>query len=523
MAKKVGVVMSMWDFCSRTRAEELLVAREKKRLAAEERAKLRNRANMLSRAGDYSALDCCLAECPDVFSPIVELDLRIICLLVIAYRQAAGAHTDDKDVFPKEISSSVVETIGDSKDEQEAFFDVCSIFARVIVQARNIITECAFYEEDAVKAKPFEVAPETRPKAVLYKRLMAVASCSSFLNCNGFLSDGPTLADLALANYSWEEKVARVGKEQYNRALANVVLRLCSPERHRQIDSYLCVERAITIIDHISWIPVIELVERYYDDIAAAAISGKPVASDYLTFAFDCCRTGVAGSDELRGRLERFFSQHEDLRREAFSAERRLAIAMSRRGHAQLCYAEELYYQASCTPYGGRDASNLAHEYFRVLEYEYNSKLIIPFINMLDFEEVKRETGYRWVRKHARIIMPEFDEWWGDLKEIGYIKDGPGTSMMLGTMRKLLEDIVESQRCLDKCSELLIRGLEPYLSEAGLRALHNGDIVKPIEKDKVDHFRNPGGHVGFLTFSQAIEARRHVLYWLPRFYSWVRP
>ena len=142
---------------------------------------------------------------------------------------------------------------------------------------------------------------------------------------------------------------------------------------------------------------------------------------------------------------------------------------------------------------------------------------------MLDFEEVKRETGYKWADKHARIIMPEFDKWWRDLKEIGYIKDGPGTSMMLGTMRKLLEDIVKRQRSLDKCSELLIRGLEPYLSEAGLRALHNGDIVKPIEEDKVNHFRNPGGHVGFLTFSQAIEARRHVLYWLPRFYSWVRP
>ena len=83
----------------------------------------------------------------------------------------------------------------------------------------------------------------------------------------------------------------------------------------------------------------------------------------------------------------------------------------------------------------------------------------------------------------------------------------------------LLVHVTSEKAKETECTKYLISIIESILTDEGRKNLY-GLMQTVICKTNVDKYRNAPAHTGYMSFSEAVEAKEYVERWLPTIESW---
>jgi len=467
--------------------------------------------------GKYLLLDELLKKRCVEITPIDELQKRLNCLEIM--------DVDDCIAFYEQLlttTSSMVERVPDNKEEQEANYHVCRMLADMLAIAGECINQCRIYKKKVPNSGyDFESYPETALFAKMYKKCVLILRFSKYMKYIRFTSGIDSLAICALEDKTWENRLKTFDGPDYIRQIVKIIFDLCRPERHPAMDAYNCLHSIMERYSRMAPIHIDGILDMYFDIISMAAINGVESAKNYMGLSYS--RILVTGKDpyKIKDRLENFKNNNSWFNFEEILRRTELTYKMSAKGHDALLNAEYTFDAATKLNYGNRDASDLALIFFRVLEIEYNNKLIGPFSKALDFNKIHSITGFTKLTYKNRDrwynIDHSYSRWGKDLESLYDLQNGTKESMEIGIIRTLLAHILNWG---DSCAQYLLRELEKHLTQEGKNAFLTSDMINVIESAKVDMYRNPGAHTGFVPYSEACDARKYVRAQLPKIESW---
>ncbi|MDM8274337.1 hypothetical protein [Enorma phocaeensis] len=463
--------------------------------------------------GDYSHLNELFTQNAGAgYSPIQELHMRLNCL------EKLFLGSDIKAAIPTYVQSRPVSSLGNNNEDRTAYYHVCRILSDMLLIAGECINQCGLFRDSVPNSGyDFGEHPETQHFSDMYDRCVYILQYSRFVEFIRFTSDVESLAECALVNRSWKDKIDILRNSNYVSQIAQITYTLCAPEAHPTVPPYECLEGIMERYGHMLPQANDSIIDKYFDVIEAAASTGVPSARHRLAISYFRIEATDEDPHNLRKRIGETIAKDRGEDLDAIRENVRIAERMTRKGYSALLCAEHTYALYSEGRHGVRDASNLALMYFRIFEIEYNVRLIRPFIASLNFSDVARLTDFS---EYGRFrTNREYKDWARDLTLINEMKNGQKKSLELGTIRTLLARI---HRSPDRCAHLLEEELEKVLTEAGVDAYRNETILDVIGKANVDAYRNPGAHTGFISFSKAQEAREYVFYWLPIVETWFK-
>lgn len=468
--------------------------------------------------GDYEHLDRLLRNNDLGLSPIEELSRRIECLENLALINPAG-----RDGWPARVDMRRVEHGCEDDAERFAKFKIFDSFANALSMAAECISQVSEYSKNVTNCGTrFEEYQETATFAAIYDKCICVLRCCDLID-ESILPEGMTdLPQIALNNRSWSQRIEEYRPGNWKERLLRFCSILCAPEQHPGVDSYQCVESILRSCISLGQYDLSPVVSKYFSVIVDAAENGSESAQGYLGFMHSMIR--VDGNDR-RG-LEDKLSGYSVQAGEGFHGlvlqQAKLANALTRHCFDALINAECAFALHESGNLAVRDASHIALMYFRVLEMEYNDSLIRPFIDAIDYSVLENLTGYIEHASRRRTDEPiaeSYKRWLRDLDSIYAVKTGFKKSMEIGVIRTLLAHI---HHWSDQCAHLLEDSLESVLTTDGVDAYRTEKMIDVIGRARVEEYRNPGAHTGFVTLTKANEAREFVISWAPIVETWFK-
>ena len=265
-------------------------------------------------------------------------------------------------------------------------------------------------------------------------------------------------------------------------------------------------------MDHFSHINpeyIQAVINEAFDVISSAARGGDESAIYYLGFALaDIVATGL-DTYGIKNKVQEVLNSIPDYGFNEMLNSRKLAAALSRKSFEALKNAEGVYHSTKSSKYHVGDASVLALMYFRILEMEYNEKFITPYAKLLDYDELNRLCGTGKEDADKTEDERRNDKRWRkDIDMLQGIASGTRTSVELGSVRILLEHIKEQY---GTCGMIMYNALQNVLTPEGQHAYVFGPMISLISNTKVNRYRNPGAHTGYLPYSEACKARELVM------------
>ena len=215
----------------------------------------------------------------------------------------------------------------------------------------------------------------------------------------------------------------------------------------------------------------------------------------------------------IKKQLEDFIKDNPSDDLEQWISQRKIANNLSDRAKDLLENAVHLYNNIDPTTFGANDASTYAHAYFRVLEAEYNDKVISIINKNLDFEKLYEEID-------DIADEDERENWKKEARSLEKTKRGEKDFLTLGTIQVLLGKL----RCdkMEPHANRIIQALWNGLTDEGKRAFVNGNMENVINHRMVDLYRNPGAHIGLMPLSSAMQGRAYVMNNLPMIIEWFK-
>ncbi len=199
---------------------------------------------------------------------------------------------------------------------------------------------------------------------------------------------------------------------------------------------------------------------------------------------------------------------------------------LSPRGIYAFQVAEWAFDKSREEDYSWKDAGPLSLNYFRIIELELNQKMIVPIISGTQYKDLRNV-----VKKEKSAFSDKqkdiFQKRWGQivfcLKKINDVKD-PTDGLELGALEFLVKNIVKvpysEYQVGDDTAKYLFDKVVQLMTEKGVEALINGELLDVISADKRQKYRNPPAHTRYLSFSTAYECRNYVINSLHKIASW---
>lgn len=449
-------------------------------------------------AGMYEKLNLILNNNKGVISSLQEFDIRLECVKrSILKKSDLENYYDD---FP------LVETSLDTKEGQLSFYNICRSLSETLLICGECINQCYEYIlKSGTDINNLEEDANLLLTISLYEKLISVLMLSSKIKMLRFSSDIESMAICALSNKSWPEKISIFSQSDYVRQIAQIIVNLCNPKMYPLLDQFVIVDNLMEQLIHIKPALLVNCLNEFWDIVVEASNKGINSANQYIGVAYG--EIIHSGKDEfaLKSRIEASFDADE-LGKVANDVGKR--YKMSRKGHDALVNAEYAFQKTREGNYGIKDASGLSLLFFRVLEIEYNEKFINVFVKSVDIQKLKDSAfNNTYYDRKNKKDSPLIKCWDKDISSIEKIKSEPDLTMEIGIARTLLAHIVNRD---DSCSRLLFDCAWNNLSPAGQQALLSSRMIDVIGSEKVDKFRNPGAHTGYVPYSVACECREYV-------------
>ena len=147
--------------------------------------------------------------------------------------------------------------------------------------------------------------------------------------------------------------------------------------------------------------------------------------------------------------------------------------------------------------------------FFRILELEFNERLITPMLEMLDLEMLDREisalTGAKPSGHRKKAV-----EFWEKMKVSLHRAKEYRKGIELGALELILAKISQATGSDINIKSLLRSSLFPALSTEGIEALNSGELARLLDQSAREKFRNPPAHSRYLHLSTARECKAYV-------------
>lgn len=463
--------------------------------------------NILAIMGDYRGLVSFYETEGSCYSDIHKLENRINCLMHMTAEQIEA----EKDY----INSVPMETVSnmnpDSDDDVHCFFHLCHMFAIMMEVAGEMISEC--YHMQLLKEQTiqdYENDPDLQQPISIYNRYVFMLSFSRYfriVRISGREED--SLEVCALAHLHWPDKVKCLTESNFAHQVAQVIANLLNPRMHPLENPYLLIHEMMDCLININPAYLQSVINEFFDEIEKAAKDGDVTAIQYLGFTLADILVRNEDNFHLKERLQKSLEAYSDYDVTQTMQDRRRTLSLSGKGQEALRNAENVYFSVKERYHSTNDASALALMYFRVLEIEYNEKFIHPFLAQINIEELQTLCGKD--KKDNELTNDERmskERWGKDVDLLADLSTGKKTSVEIGSIRVLLDHIREKY---GTCGMKLYIAMQEILTPEGQNAYVYGPMISLISRIKVEKYRHPGAHTGFLPFSEAEKARKLVL------------
>jgi hypothetical protein len=156
-----------------------------------------------------------------------------------------------------------------------------------------------------------------------------------------------------------------------------------------------------------------------------------------------------------------------------------------------------------------KDAGMISLGFFRILELEFNARLILPILQKLDMERL--EMGLAALKTEPSGAANAAASFWGRmLRQLRRAKQ-PGRGLELGALELLLNKVA-SPTGVDAALKMPIHlQILQLMSPTGAEAFKSGSLAHLINGDAREKFRNPPAHSRYVGLSVARECKQYVL------------
>lgn len=163
-----------------------------------------------------------------------------------------------------------------------------------------------------------------------------------------------------------------------------------------------------------------------------------------------------------------------------------------------------------------RDAGMISLGFFRILELEYNNRLILEAFSNDDIRELQ-EVWDRLTAVANSSKKKRATETWKQL--IASISRGvnQGKGLELGSLEILLGKTASEDGFDAELKSIVRVRFFSQLNDLGVTAFWSGDLRLAISTEVRERFRNPPAHTRFLDLETAIECKEHVVKALEKF------
>lgn len=186
--------------------------------------------------------------------------------------------------------------------------------------------------------------------------------------------------------------------------------------------------------------------------------------------------------------------------------------------------AEWMYNKAMEEDYGWKDAGMISLSYFRILEVEFNEKIITPLIASISINDLEDKFKEHQRKLYGRS-QEDYRRKWGTI--IGVFRNSKSPykeaeGLMLGPLEYFFRNLGKRYDKDDQVTLYLKEGLGKFLSEAGKTALENGSMESIMSYNNRNQYRNPPAHTKYLHIDKAMECRDFVNESILNIGEWIR-
>lgn len=168
--------------------------------------------------------------------------------------------------------------------------------------------------------------------------------------------------------------------------------------------------------------------------------------------------------------------------------------------------------------FGFIDAGSISLSYFKVLEIEYNDRLIIPLVESVSSSDVLNAFNLDIESLAGKKREKYIKTWERNVHAICAFNPSDPKGFELGTVMYILVGIKRYETM--EIGKLLFPKLTDLLTAEGLKAFHDKSLINVISTKNVDRFRNPPAHTKYLEYATAVECREFVFENIPKLKSW---
>lgn len=438
-----------------------------------------------------------------------EIQMRLLCL----WKSDSLWVNEHAEEIKKDMATTGEEFQIDN-ESGEMFFQVCNLFAELLLAAGEMINQVAEYRNMYDGAEGDLACDSNVDNCILlYEKYCTMLSLARHVRAIKFVNEEMSLEKYALIDRSWDDKLRIFQSNNYHKQIMNIIVLLLGADIHSYIDRSRCVIRAMTLCALINPQSRAEFIAQNLDGVKAAYLAGEQDAITHVNYAYG----EILGTKNDPYKLKKYFEAFVKNCPEVHEIGNDIAIVnkISRKAYKIWQSAERMADSLGKRDIGIWDYSTLSLQYFRIIEIVYSEKLLQPLAESINMDLLLDKVNKCDNDDRKRM-------WERDMYCLKQLAEGKQESLELGKIRTMLAHVVGYKTRNDECAIYLRNCTNTFLSDDGQRALERKDMLNVIGDEKLNMYRVPGAHTGYLPFSVACESRKYVLEMLPRILSWFK-
>ena len=181
--------------------------------------------------------------------------------------------------------------------------------------------------------------------------------------------------------------------------------------------------------------------------------------------------------------------------------------SLSEKAKLAFVSAEWQFAKSQKENYGWKDAGLISLAYFRIIEVELNTRIVIPLFDSIGIEQMESiYCEYKSFLNSPREVEKYTNKW---NSIISSYKDRH--SLELGSLERLFGYISYRSKRKDTLSNKLQELFLTLLTDEGKKAFQECFFENIVNKEIREKFRNPPSHTRYLSYATACECKEFVM------------
>lgn len=235
-------------------------------------------ATIYSVLGDYEKLVPVIENPISKMSPAQKLECRLRCVTKL---DASKIPILLQQYAPSSFEQTTKRCFA---DEPERIYWICRLFSDALVVAGEIINQAKGFQDSLGQPIDWKTNPDFSKLSTEYTRFTYILSHSVCLHFIQMSEGNDSLANAALADKEWAEKIRIFKDPNYSMQIMQMIANLCNPQIHAQIPAYTIVEHMLDQFNRINPSAIAQVINQYFSIVEDAYKAGNESAAQYLVY-----------------------------------------------------------------------------------------------------------------------------------------------------------------------------------------------------------------------------------------------